>query len=182
MGPNGEISALKNRLKNNHGIVEFANNTSEELTFLPKTVIGILDLRCLGYFKVNYEELVRRMAEHFTFFQYYKDTSDGTCDPIFNRMHEISNDIRPDTNSTKDTYPCLEPDDPRRHQTDAEILRSQLSLRGLALTSKEKSHLMSMILKYKKAFSLQDEIGNCSTIKADIKVTDESPILSDHSR
>ena len=55
-GPDGEISTVKIRLKSNHGIVEFANNTSEEVMFLPKTFIGILDLRCLGYFKVNYED------------------------------------------------------------------------------------------------------------------------------
>ena len=64
------------------------------------------------------------MGEHFTFFHYYKDTSNGTSDPIFNMMHEIGSNIRQDINSTKDPYPCLEPDDPRGHQTDAEILRS----------------------------------------------------------
>ena len=100
------------------------NNTSEEVTFLPKTVIGILDLRSLGYFKVNSEDLVRRMSENFTFSHYYKDTSYGTSDPIFYRMHEVINDVRQDTNSTKDPYPWLEPQDPRRHQTDAETLRS----------------------------------------------------------
>ena len=81
-GPDDEISTLKIRLKNNHGIVEFVNNISEEVTFLPKTVIGFLDLRSLGHFKVNYEYLVRRMGEHFKFFHYYKDTSDGTSEPI----------------------------------------------------------------------------------------------------
>ena len=43
----------------------------------------------------------------------------------------MSNDIRQDTNSTKDPYPRLEPDDPMRHQTDAEILRSQISLKRI---------------------------------------------------
>ena len=69
-------------------------------------------------------------------------------------MHEISNEVRQDTNSTKDLYPWLEPDTPRRHQADAEILRSQISLTKLALISKEKSCLMTMMLKYKKVFSL----------------------------
>ena len=133
----GKISTLKIRLKNNHAIVEFVNNTSEEVMFLLKTIMGILDLRSLGYFKANCEDVVRRMHEHLTFFHNYKDTSDGTSNPIFNRMHEISNDIRQGTNSTENPYSWLEPDDPRRHQTDAEILRYQISLRGLALTSKE---------------------------------------------
>ena len=37
-GPDGEISTMRIRLKNNHGIVEFVNNTSEGVTFFPKTV------------------------------------------------------------------------------------------------------------------------------------------------
>ena len=82
----------------------------------------------------------------------------------------------------KDPYPGLEPDDPMKDHTDAEILRSKISLRGSALTSKERSHLMTMILKYKKAFSLQYETGNCLSNKTDIKVIDELPFLSDHSR
>ena len=40
---------------------------------------------------------------------------------------------------------------------------------------------MTMTLKCEKASSLQDEIENCPNIKADIKVTDESPFLSDYS-
>ena len=59
-GSDGEISTLKIRLKNNHSIVEFVNITSDEVTFWPKTVKGSLDLRSLGYFKVNYENFVRR--------------------------------------------------------------------------------------------------------------------------
>ena len=128
------------------------NNTSDEVTFLPKIVIGILDLRSLGYIKVNCEDLVRRKGEHFSFFHYGKHTSDGTYDTIFNRMCEISNEVTQDTYSTKDLHPWLEPDDPRRHQTDVEILRIQISLRGLALISKENSHLMNMILKIQKCF------------------------------
>ena len=45
------------------------------------------------------------MGEHFTFFHYCKDTSGQTSDPIFNRMHEVSNNVRQDTISTKDAYP-----------------------------------------------------------------------------
>ena len=56
LGPDGQIPTLKVRLKNNHSIVEFVKNTSEEVTFLPKAVIGILDLRFLGYFRVNHED------------------------------------------------------------------------------------------------------------------------------
>ena len=36
---------------------------------------------------------------------------------------------------------------------------------------------MKMILKYREAFSLRDEIGECPNLVADIKVIDESPFF-----
>ena len=36
---------------------------------------------------------------------------------------------------------------------------------------------MKMLIKYKDAFSLRDEIGECPNLKADIKVIDESPFF-----
>ena len=36
---------------------------------------------------------------------------------------------------------------------------------------------MKMILRYREAFSLRDEIGKCQNLKADIKVIDESPFF-----
>ena len=46
-----------------------------------------------------------------------------------------------------DRYPWLAKDDPRRHQTDAEILYEKIDLKDSALTRKEKAKLMKMILR-----------------------------------
>ena len=46
-----------------------------------------------------------------------------------------------------DKYPWLTKDDPRRYQTDAEILYEKIDLKDSALTKKEKAKLMKMILK-----------------------------------
>ena len=37
--------------------------------------------------------------------------------------------------------------------------------------------MMKLILKYKKAFSLRDEIGECPNLKADVQVIDDSPFF-----
>ena len=76
-----------------------------------------------------------------------------------------------------DKYPWLAEDDPRRHQTDAEILDEKIHLKDSALSKKEKAKLMKLILKYRDAFSLRDEIGECPNLVADIKVIDESPFF-----
>ena len=68
-----------------------------------------------------------------------------------------------------DPYPLLAEDDPRRHQTDEEILYEKVDLSNSALSKKEKTRLMKKLLKYRDAFSLRDEIGECPNLKADIK-------------
>ena len=73
------------------------------------------------------------------------------------------------TRGNSDRYPWLAEDDPRRHQTDAEILFEKIDLKESALSKKEKAKLMKMILKYRDAFSLRDEIGECPNLVADIK-------------
>ena len=122
------------------------------------------------------------MAEiHFTFHHYgqltdinnSKEYSESQPDSYFRISDQIKNrDI-----TTRDPYHWLANDDPHRFQTDAEILYEKIDLKESALTSKEKAKLMKMILRYKQAFSLRDEIGKCPNFKADIKVIDESPFL-----
>ena len=41
----------------------------------------------------------------------------------------------------------------------------------------QRTRLMKMLIKYRDAFSLRDEIGECPNIKADIKVIDDSPFF-----
>ena len=76
-----------------------------------------------------------------------------------------------------DPYPWLADDDPRRHQTDEEILYEKIDLSNSALSRKEKTRLMKMLIKYRNAFSLRDEIAECPNLEADIKVIDYSPFF-----
>ena len=58
--------------------------------------------------------------------------------------------------------------------SDLQILYDRIDLSDSLLTSCEKSKLMALIVKYKKAFSLRNEIGHCPNLKADLKVIDDS--------
>ena len=58
--------------------------------------------------------------------------------------------------------------------TDEEILYKYIDLSKSHLTSKEKEEVMDLIVIYKKAFSLRDEIGKCPDIKVNIEVNDPS--------
>ena len=69
----------------------------------------------------------------------------------------------------------MDPDDERRHMTDKEILEKYVNLDNSCLKRGEKLKVMDMLLKYKDAFSLRDEIGMCPNIEVEIDVTDKSP-------
>ena len=73
-------------------------------------------------------------------------------------------------------YPWLGPSDERKCMTDREILEKCINLEKSCLTDKEKE-VMDMLYKYKKAFSLRDEIGTCPNVEVEIYVMDKSPFF-----
>ena len=76
-----------------------------------------------------------------------------------------------------DPYPWLADDDPRRYQSDEEIMYEGIDLSDSALSSKEKARLMKLLIRYRDAFSLRDEIEECPNLEADVNVIDESPFF-----
>ena len=79
--------------------------------------------------------------------------------------------------SLVDKYLWLDPEDKRRNMTDREIFEKYIDLEMSCLNKKEKVEVMDMLYKYKRAFSLRDEIGTCPNIEVEIEVTDRSPIF-----
>ena len=105
------ITPLKLWLIRNQSLVQFINNTSEPVRFSSKVPLGILDLRSLGYFKLNYENIVSKLGEHFTFYHYAQEKdSSGRGDEVYFRV-QTSQHLDMGTSGT-DPYPWLEPDDP----------------------------------------------------------------------
>ena len=97
----------------------------------------------------------------------------------YNRMsgsHKVEKINCPRRERT-DPYPWLALDDLCTFQTDQQILYDKIDLSHSHLTLKEKAKLMKVILRYRDAFSLRDEIGACANLTADIKVIDESPFF-----
>ena len=74
-------------------------------------------------------------------------------------------------NANKDPYPWLDDTDPRRNMTDKEILESTIDLSEACITEKQKQALYKILLQYREAFSLRDEIGLCPNME----VKDKTP-------
>ena len=61
--------------------------------------------------------------------------------------------------------------------TFREILEKYIDLDNSCLNEEEKKNVMNMLLDYKEALSLRDEIGTCPNIEVEIDVTDKSPFF-----
>ena len=188
------VYTLRVKFQDNQGIVQFRNGSNETAQLRKDKAVGILDLRSIGYFKVGYQKMVN-MAESSKNFKMYhyrqikceaKTENWSTSDQYMRTTGRYGNEKSRKTQEGEtqselgrklDPYPWLTEDDPRRHQTDEEILYEKIDLSNSALSRKERTRLMKMLTKYRDAFSLRDEIGECPNLKADIKVIDDSPFF-----
>ena len=184
------VNMLRIKIQDNQGIVQFVNHQDEIVPLRKEKAVGIFDLRSVGYFKVGYQKMVN-MAESSKVFKmyHYQQVKCGTKTEVDQYMRitgkyktkgsmsQINEEENVERYKKYDPYPWLTKDDPRRSQSDEEILYEKIDLSDSALSRKEKSRLMKMLIKYRDAFSLRDEIGECPNLKADIKVIDESPFF-----
>ena len=76
-----------------------------------------------------------------------------------------------------DKYPWLDPDDKRRHITDAEILRQKLNLKDSLLGEKGKEEFLTKTDDFHDIFSLRDEIGTCPFVEVHLKLKDDTPFF-----
>ena len=107
------------------------------------------------------------------------DDHNELCDAINTRLKRRYDKTDGDTNKAtqQDPYPCLEPNDPRRILTDQEIIERYVNLTEADLTAKEKRTLIKVIMKYKQAFSLRDEIGTCPHMEVELELKDTKPFF-----
>ena len=184
------VNTLRIKIQDNQGIVQFVNHQDEIVHLRKEKAVGILDLRSVGYFKVGYQKMVNLAESNKVFKMYHyqqvKCGSETKADEYMRvtgryktkgSMSKIDEEERVERHREYDPYPWLTKDDPRRSQSDEEILYEKIDLSDSALSRKKESRLMKMLIKYRDAFSLRNEIGECPNLKADIKVIDESPFF-----
>ena len=82
-----------------------------------------------------------------------------------------------DSSMSDDPYPWLDKEDPRRNMTDRECIEKFVDLSDSDMTEIEKKNLYKLLYKYKKAFSLRDEIGLCQSMEVELELKDESPFF-----
>ena len=164
---------IKLKFTCNKAVLEIKNAGKDTMILNPREMIGIVDIRYLGYYKIKQGILQQNLSK------YYRFEEAGKLCKYFNKFVDTLKKDREQTTST-DKYPWLSPDDKRRNMTDREILEKCIDLGASCLNKEERLKVMDMLYKYKEAFSLKDEIGTCPNIEVEIEVTDKLPFLLDH--
>ena len=165
---------MKIRLVDNLTVIQIINNTPSTMYLSPEELIGIVDLRSLGYYNIKPQVM------HFNLTGIHNLISKWNLDLKFEEYfakvstQNVHYQKREVVRKPPDPYPWLDEDDPQRDMTDKEILYQYIDLSKSHLTKKEKEEVMDLIVAYKKIFSLRDEIGKCPDIKVNIEVNDPS--------
>ena len=140
------------------------------MIFKPEEMIGIIDLRSLGHYKIKQGILKQNLSKYCRF-----EKAEKLCE-YFNKFVNTLKKER-EQKSLEDMYPWLDPDDDWRYMRDREILEKYINLDNSCLNEEERIKVMNMLFDYKETFSLRDEIGTSPNIEVEIDVTDKSPFF-----
>ena len=177
------LRPIEVEFKNNKCCVEIHNSSTVE--FLFGNEIAYFDARSKGLVQAN-------NSKHFPIDQYLHDiVIPATLSPKplaydkpihpseMPRILTCTEMITDDTNvpTKDDKYSWLDPDDKRRHMTDAEILRLKLNLEDSLLDEKGKEDFLTKTDDFHDFVSFRDKIGTCPFIEVHLKLKDETPFF-----
>ena len=182
------------------------NNTDIDWKIDKSQMMGSLDCRSLGYFHISRYSLQRIMLDNADFLtdketvEYFnilkkdhKNVMKFAQEAVMKKQQEMTTERNTklkdrqskdkedynDSNMSEDNdpYPWLDNEDPRRNMTDRECIEKFVDLSDFDIIETEKKNLYKLLYKYKKAFSLRDEIGLCQSMEVGLELKDESPFF-----
>ena len=159
---------IKLKFIRNKAVLKVTNKTYESVTFGRTEMMGIIDLRSLGFYKIKQEVLQEHLGRHYHF-----KLANDVCDQ-YNRFVNL---MRKEEENSEGKFPWLEDTDKRKHMMDKEILDKYINFDNSCLTKTEKTQVRDLLHQYKDTFSLREEIGLCPNIEIEIDVTDKSPFF-----
>ena len=105
---------LKLKFVRNCASLDIVNNTQETVIFDPDQMLGILDLRSLGYYKITQGVLQKDLSKCYHF-----ESIEKLCEEFNNILNERRKEEEKEVE--KDKYPWLDDSDERKYMTDKEI-------------------------------------------------------------
>ena len=95
---------LKLKFTQNRAILDIVNKGANTMIFKPEEMIGIIDLRSLGYYKIKQGILQQNLSRY-----YRLEEAEKLCE-YFNKFVNTLKKER-EQESPEDKYPLLDPDD-----------------------------------------------------------------------
>ena len=120
---------IKLKFIQNKAILKITNKTHKTVTSGRTEMMGIVDLRSLGFYKIKQEVLHEHFGRH-----YYFKLADGVCDQ-YNRFVNL---MRKEEESSEGKFPWLDDMDKKKYMMDREILDKYVNLENSCLTKIEK--------------------------------------------
>ena len=124
------IIMLKVKFLRNAAMLDITNSSSKTLTLNPEEVIGILDLRSLGYYKIKLGVLQQNLSRYYNF-----ESAEEVCDQFNNLINTLK---REQVLDMGEKCPSLDDSDERRYMSDREILEKYINLDNTCLAEEEK--------------------------------------------
>ena len=125
---------IKLKFIRNRAMLKATNSTHDTVTFNPADMLGVVDLRSLGYYKIKQGVLQQNLSN-----MYHFETANTVCDQ-FNRL--INTLRREEKTEGAEKYPWV---DDRKYISDKEILDKYIDLENSCLTKWEKKEVRNLI-------------------------------------
>ena len=116
---------LKLKFIRNRATLKVTNSTEEKVTFNPEHIIGIVDLRLLGYYKIKQGVLQQNLSH------YHLESAENVCHQYKKLINTLRKEEQEESVHGKDKYPWLDNSDERKHMTDREYQTNVLILTTL---------------------------------------------------
>ena len=129
----GTYSTLLIKLKFtcNVAIIDMVNNSTETMIFRPEEMIGIVDLRLLGYYEIKQGILQQNLSKYYRF-----ERAEKLCEYFNNFVNTLRNKRK--ESLPEENYPWLDHGDEQKYMTHREILDKYIDLENSCLTKEEK--------------------------------------------
>ena len=114
-------------------MLKVTNSTHEKVTFNPDDVLGIVDLRSLGYYKIKQGVLQQNLSQY-----YHIELAETVCDQYNRPINTLRKRERETNVCGRDKYPWLDDSNERKYMSDKEIVDKYIDLDNSCLTRWEK--------------------------------------------
>ena len=129
---------IKLKVIRNKAVLKITNKTHETVTFGRIEMMGIVDLRSLGFYKIKQEVLQEHLGRHYHF---------KLADDVCNQYNRFVTLMTKEEENSEGKFLWLEDTNERKYMTDREIVDKYVNLNNLCLTKIEKTQVRDLLYK-----------------------------------